>query len=383
MLKSLQSLLSIWRQTAMKQDLLIGIFLLGASVRQSKSTQKSPSNLIHVRLEGEKVIKDSKMDITELGNFLLNFQSTINSFLEVKPNKNKIINKGIKEMTKLYLKGLSPGSVILNMETSPQSSIGGQNYIGKAYSELVGLASKINNNPALARKELASRFINSSDRLRVETRIQQLYTQNYRVGFEVNTGYLYAKQQRYDVIGKWIEEDSAKGIEEIRGIIYRIRMDRPYYFTVITQKGNQVVQCDYNKELEESVIGLIAKPVIVSGIMQRKVRKLELKDLITVKPWSKEEVNSIGNFRLNRPLELDIDYEDEMYCLKSNELNSVGCGYNYHSALKSLEEDIKDNLYVLTELNKDANLSKKERELRDNLFRYINNQDIRGIKWED
>jgi hypothetical protein len=335
-----------------------------------------------IRLDGD-IVKDHKVDVLALGWFLLNFQALIDNFLELQYTKQELEKKSVRQISRLYFKGIDDGSAILGLETSPQMILSQVNSVEKAYTEFLDVTKRINDDPDSARNDLSQKFIHIPDRIRVEQKMYEIFTDKYKIGFKVDGGYLYPKQSMREVIEEWMEEDSRKGTEEIKGAMIRLKLDAPGYFSIISQDNKDIIKCKYKDELLEKIIGLVDKPVIIRGVVKRGVRKLEMKELLDLKPWEFEEVNKIGKFRLKNDLKLKVDYDDDLWCLEASELNSIGTGYNYNDAIKSLEENIIDNLYILTHKFKDIELSKKDKEVKQKLLQYISTKEIEVLNWED
>lgn len=346
----------------------------------SKITNKAKK--FTIRLDGN-IVKEHKVDVIALGWFLLNFQSLIDSFLELQYTKKELKKKSVRQISRLYFKGISEGSAILGLETSPQMVLSQVDSVEKAYNEFLDITKKINDEPDAARTDLSQKFVHIPDRIRVEQKMYEIFTDKYTTGFGSDGKYIYPKQSMRETIEGWVDEDSRKGTEEIKGAMIRLKLDAPGYFSIISQDNKDIIKCKYSNDLLEKIIDLVDKPVIIRGVVKRGVRKLEMKELLDLNPWKFEEVNKIGKFRLKNDLKLKVDYEDDLWCLEALELNSVGSGYSYNDAIKSLEENIIDNVYVLTYKFKDSELSKKDKEVKQKLLQYISSKDIEGLSWED
>ena len=346
----------------------------------SKITNKAKK--FTIRLDGN-IVKEHKVDVIALGWFLLNFQSLIDSFLELQDTKKELKKKSVRQISRLYFKGISEGSAILGLETSPQIVLSQVDSVEKAYNEFLDITKKINNEPDAARTDLSQKFVHIPDRIRVEQKMYEIFTDKYTTGFGSDGKYIYPKQSMRETIEGWVDEDSRKGTEEIKGAMIRLKLDAPGYFSIISQDNKDIIKCKYSNDLLEKIIDLVDKPVIIRGVVKRGVRKLEMKELLDLNPWKFEEVNKIGKFRLKNDLKLKVDYEDDLWCLEALELNSVGSGYSYNDAIKSLEENIIDNVYILTYKFKDSELSKKDKEVKQKLLQYISSKDIEGLSWED
>ena len=346
----------------------------------SKITNKAKK--FTIRLDGN-IVKEHKVDVIALGWFLLNFQSLIDSFLELQYTKKELKKKSVRQISRLYFKGISEGSAILGLETSPQIVLSQVDSVEKAYNEFLDITKKINNEPDAARTDLSQKFVHIPDRIRVEQKMYEIFTDKYTTGFGSDGKYIYPKQSMRETIEGWVDEDSRKGTEEIKGAMIRLKLDAPGYFSIISQDNKDIIKCKYSNDLLEKIIDLVDKPVIIRGVVKRGVRKLEMKELLDLNPWKFEEVNKIGKFRLKNDLKLKVDYEDDLWCLEALELNSVGSGYSYNDAIKSLEENIIDNVYILTYKFKDSELSKKDKEVKQKLLQYISSKDIEGLSWED
>jgi hypothetical protein len=359
------------------EPIFLILFMDGSNSKVNNKIKK-----FTIKLEGS-IVKEHKVDVIALGWFLLNFQSLIDSFLELQYTKKELKKKSIRQISRLYFRGISEGSAILGLETSPQMVLSQVYSVEKAYNEFLDITKKINEDPDMARTDLSQKFINISDRIRVEQKMYEIFTDKYTTGFGSNGKYIYPKQSMRETIEEWVDEDSRKGTEEIKGAMIRLKLDAPGYFSIISQDNKDIIKCKYRNELLEKIIDLVDKPVIIRGVVKRGVRKLEMKELLDLNPWEFEEVNKIGKFKLKNDLKLKVDYDDDLWCLEAIELNSVGSGYSYNDAIKSLEENILDNIYILAHKFKDSELSKKDKEVKQKLLQYISSKDIEGLDWED
>lgn len=329
----------------------------------------SDSNQIKIKLAGS-IIQGHKVDAGELGKFLINFQDLIESFMLIQ-QPNAKFNKKLKDTSKIYLKKITKGSAILNFESSGQINLAGENPVMNAYNEAVSVVQKINTNPIEARKNLNNQFILPNQRLRTEIKLDGIFTDRYEIGLGFDSRFISPKSSMREHISKWISEDSKKGTSEIQGVMTGIETDEPHYLTITTTLG-QKIKCLYEKSIENKVIeNYLKKPITIKGLFVGKVKTIKVKEIIDIKSWAHSQLSEIGKFSFKTPLKVGIDFEDDVWCLKLESLNSSGCGYSYNEALKNLEISIKEKRKAYVEKFKEGELTDKAKILRKNLSEII------------
>ncbi|MCL5105933.1 MAG: hypothetical protein M1331_00850 [Candidatus Marsarchaeota archaeon] len=308
------------------------------------------SNKIKIKLAGN-IVRGHTVNIGELGKFLSNFQDLIESFIFIQqPNAKSA--KNIKRISKIYLKEITEGSAVLNLE-SGQDNLQGKNPVMSAYNEAVSTVKIINNNPIEARANLNNQFILPNLRLKTEIKLDNLFTNKYEIGLWFDGGFIKPKSSMRQHISNWISIDSEIGTPQINGVLTGIETHEPHYFTIMTIAG-QKIKCFYEKSIEDKLIdNYLKKPITIKGIF--------------VGMWPYSQVSAVGKFKFKNPLKLDITFEDDVWCLKLDSLNCSGCGYNYNEALKNLEISIKEKIKAYFEKFKESELTEKAKILRKNI----------------
>lgn len=321
---------------------------------------------IKVKLAG-RIVQDHKVDIGELGKFLTNFQDLIQNFMLVQHPDAKLA-KDIKASSKIYLKRITKGSAILNLESSGQAALLGGNPVIDAYDAAVSMIQDININPVAARIDLNNQFALSNLRLKTEIKLNTMFTNKYEIGFGFDSRFIKPKSSMGAHISKWITEDCKKGTSEIQGVMTGIEIDEPHYLTVTTATG-QKIKCLYDRTNEDKIIDdYLKKPIIIRGIAIGKVKSIKIKDIIDIKNWSSSSISEVGKFKFRNPVKMGVDFEsDDVWCLKIELLNCYGCGYSYKEALKNLELSIEEKIDIYVTKSKESELTDKAKAIRKTL----------------
>jgi hypothetical protein len=316
------------------------------------------SGEIKVKLEGDKV-KDHTVDIEELGKFLLNFQGLMVSY---SPDRNA------KALSQLYLKEIRTGSVELVFQGIQQQNLTElKNVVEDSYNKVLSSVRLINVDPDTARGEIVKDFSDVSNRLKVETRLKAILSSKLVIGLEgPNNEVLKFSPIGKEIVDKWITEDYRIGTRSRKGVIMRIKGDPPEkYFTMITDTGESI-RCFYGDEHEHQVIDYFKKqPISVTGLVGKKVRSSEIREILEIKQWDRVKLDQLGNFVFRESIEITVSFEDDVWCLQSSELNTTGCGNSYEEALKDFKDTFGQvyKLYVVdyknTELEHNAESFRK------------------------
>ncbi len=318
---------------------------------------------ITIKLEGEH-IKDHTIDVEELGHFLINLQGLFTEYSKISIEKSYSI---------LYLKEIREGSVELVLEGTPQYDLEKNNIFEKNYKEIINTIKKINEDPSTARIELSNSFKDVVSRFRVESKLKNVFTNALSVGLSnFEEGYTYLNPERKNIIEEWIEEDYRRGVQSKKGIIVRIKGDTPAkYFTIITDEGDSI-KCYYKDEFENRIIDYFKKqPVKIEGDVGHKMKISEIREIFDIKPWNEVTFEKIGGYTLNYPLSINVTYDDDVWCLQSEEVNTVGCGLSYKEALKDFEKTFKEVVEIYTKEFTKEELDDKAKELRNTLLKIL------------
>ncbi len=333
-------------------------------------------NEIIVKLQGAKII-DGRIEAHSLGNFLLNFQSTVDRIYQRNLSKTKIK----KEMTKMYLKKISPGSAILAFESGSQKTLEPVSNLMKAYNELKHLFQVIDRSPEEGRKELIQSFEDTVSRLRIELGLRSIVEDPFDITLYDGTGSeVKVNKDRLEYVYKWIEEDQKEMPQSIKGVIIRIKGDEPERTFTIMDENGKLVTCAYKEELEGNVISEFKSPVEIYGILKKKPRTPKVKEIIDLKPLSFLVSNEIASLRLNNSVEINVEYDDEIWCLNVPPLNANGCGYTLNRALEDLKESILGAYEIYVKDRREEELSEKAIELRKRLLSLVGDDNYENVQ---
>lgn len=296
------------------------------------------NKLIKVKLDG-KNITPGKMDARSLGLFLISFQSAMDKMID----KKAINFRTLKESSRLFLSKIGSGSVELTFEPSLQTTLDDHQVLAAAYDNFVDLSKEVNENPSEARKNLTERWPDSGDRLKLEMSFRHFMEADYNISFQKFTGETITIDPRKLVyISNWINEDTRIGNKEVRGVLLRIKGDEPQrYFSLKTDDGS-IVKCYYKPELESSVLELFKKPLVAIGSVEKKLKLSNMKDVLELSPWLTDKLFKIDDLQLKNPIEYEISFEDDVWCLGVDVLRVHGCGYTYQEALERLKTNITE-----------------------------------------
>lgn len=322
--------------------------------------------IIKIKLAGS-IVQDHKVDIGELGRFLTNFQDLIESFMLVQHPDVKLA-KDLKASSKIYLKRITKGSAILNLQGSGQKALLGGNPVMEAYGAAVSMVHGININPVAARVDLNNQFVLPNLRLKTEIKLNTMFTGRYEIGFGFDSRFIKPKSSMGSHISKWINEDIKKGTSEIQGVMTGIEVDEPHYLTITTAAG-QKIKCLYDKSEEDKIINdYLKKPITIKGAITGGIKSVRVKEILDIKSWTYSLLSEVGKFRFKNPIKLSVDFEDDdVWCLKIESLNCYGCGYSYKEALKNLEISISEKIEDYVMKFKESELTEKAKVLRKNL----------------
>lgn len=333
-------------------------------------------NEIIVKLQGTKII-DGRIEAYSLGNFLLNFQSIIDRIYQKNLGKTKVQ----KEMTKMYLKKISPGSAILAFESGSQKTLEPISNLMKAYDELKHLFQVIDGSPEEGRKVLIQSYEDTVSRLRIELGLRSIVENPFDITLYDGTGSeVKVNKNRLEYVYKWIEDDQKEMPQSIKGVIIRIKGDEPERtFTIMDENGKHVT-CTYKQELEGNVISEFKSPVEIYGILKKKPKTPKVKEIIDLKPLKSLSTNEIASLRLNNSVKISVEYEDDIWCLNIPPLNANGCGYTLNRALEDLRESILGAYEIYVKDRQEEELSEKAKELRNKLLFLIGDDNYENVQ---
>ncbi len=335
-------------------------------------------NEIVVRLQGTKII-DGRVEAYSLGNFLLNFQSTVDRIYQKNLGKTKIQ----RESTKMYLKSISKGSAILAFESGHQMPLATVSNLRKSYDELKHLFQIIDASPEEGRKELIQSYENIISRLRLELGLKSIVENPFDITlYDGTSNEVKVNKERLNYVYKWIEEDQKEMPKSIKGVIVRIKGDEPERTFTIMDENGRLITCGYKEELEGNVVSEFKSPVEIYGILKRKPKTPRVKEVLDLKPLKSLNTNEIASLKLNNYVEVRVEYDDEIWCLNISQLNANGCGYTLNGALEDLKESILGAYEIYIKDRKEEELSVKSMELRNRLLSLVGEENYENVQKE-
>jgi hypothetical protein len=329
----------------------------------------SESMKIIVKLESNNIIK-GKVDAASLGNFLIYFQMLLDKILFTKIDKKKIIPRDI---SRLYLKEIKEGSLDLIFEPSPQTTIDNVHLLESSYNELINLSEDLTQSPENARIRILKYVEDPKLRLSLEVSLKNLLESDFNISFYKikSESLVRLDSSKIEYIKQWINEDQKTGAIKLKGVIVRIKGDEPERSFTVLDENNKIIKCFYKSDLEKNVVEYFKIPVEISGIAYRKVRGTSIDEILDIKPWKFEETNKLYTLKLKDNVKINIDFEEDIWCLSISELSVNGCGYTYKEALKDLEENIINSFEIYVKKFDENSLSEDAKKLRNNLIKFV------------
>lgn len=136
------------------------------------------------------------------------------------------------------------------------------------------------------------------------------------------------------------------------------------------------IACTFSKEKMDLVKKLIGKPVMVFGDADFDAygNIKEMTDIEKLERFSEFKLHRIlskeEELTLTQPIVVDVDYSDDQWILKNDELNIIGFGETYDESLKEFNEEF---VFVWKEygLAKDNELTYDAQLLKKNLMHHL------------
>lgn len=335
-------------------------------------------NEIVVKLQGAKITEEG-VEAYSLGNFLLDFQSTVARISQMSVGKSK----NTKEITKMYLKSITKGSAILSFGSGIHDTIDHETDLKMAYDDLKRIFQVMDKSPEEGRKELIENHKDTVSRLKLELSLMNIVKSPFEITLydATDTGVKVNKTWLKYVSG-WIDEDQKETPQSIKGVIIRIKGDKPdRTFTILDENG-KLVKCDLNQELEIDVLSKFKLPVEIQGILKKNLKTPKVIEVKGLVPLNSFRTNDIASLRLTKTVEINVEYDDEIWCLSIPQLNANGCGYSLNKALEDLRESILGGYEIYVKDLKEDELSEKALELRRNLLSLLGDNNYENVQEE-
>ena len=132
--------------------------------------------------------------------------------------------------------------------------------------------------------------------------------------------------------------------------------------------------------MEKDVMNLFKNPVIVRGILNKRVRLKEMEIVKEVRPFTSLHPDGLGEFSFLQPLTVQVSYhdQDDQWCLEHSGLTLSGFGASRDDALISLKESLESLIIGLVTF-KDDSLSEMSREIKTALKKSISLDQMDGM----
>lgn len=332
---------------------------------------------IKIKLDGQSV-KNHTIDVEDLGNFLVDFQSLISKFSHTMQAHKKGTKEVIKAESRLYLKDVGKGSLDLMLTESPQETLDQRSHAVETYREIVHITEFINNDPTRARQTIVNKFNEPKKRLEVEQKLKSIFgNKRLKIGLRkdqetVNEEkFVFLNTKRVEEIDRWLKQDYIQSTETIKGIIERLKGDGDKKYFTIKTYDNKIATCYYNPDIEGILKDYFKKPIEVRGIVGHKVRGFTIDKIDNLQSWKETKLDRLGDIKFVKPLEFNIDFEEGSWFIESKDFDVRGCGKTYKTALNDLEESLNDAIFIYVKKAKSEDMTNKAIELREKLIKLI------------
>ncbi len=119
------------------------------------------------------------------------------------------------------------------------------------------------------------------------------------------------------------------------------------------------IKCQYTKELHETVLKYLTKPVIVEGLLTTTAGQTrKAPKVFSIKPLEKISISRIiterGELKLKDTIDVNVSFKEDMWVFKYPELNLIACGDTYNITIETFQEDFMELFehYALGDPNK-------------------------------
>ncbi|KUK18643.1 hypothetical protein [Thermococcus sibiricus] len=329
---------------------------------------------IWIRLDGRKIVKDHKVDAHTFGKLLIQIQKQVNIIAEARYGKT------IKPKFRLFLAEIQEGSVEATLEFSGSPTLTElQNWVAETHHQVYQAIQEEDE------KTLDKTIIESlKDPLygyRLLTSIEDVIppTENYFIGISKDPSekIIRLKSKQREFVRKMKNKYQQKATVEFIGIITDLHGKDPRYFVIDTTTGERI-KVYIPPELEPQIKEYYKTvPVKIKGLMAKKARSREMKELKEVLPQKEIPLDKIGKFLLKEPIliEMEYDMEGNLWILKHKTLSIEGYGKTYKEALKDLEDSL-EGLIVGFLAFKDEQLAESAKRIKKELSKYLDLNDF-------
>lgn len=337
----------------------------------------SPPTKIWLKVNGG-IVKDGQIEVNHYAIFLQNLQKLVNCLREVKyPDVSETYFK-------LYSGKVYKSSHLTSIGTINQSNLDNDPICNEINDDIAKLIRCLIEGDIEFVTALSESIEDPGEKIKFLKSFRNLLSKK---DYNVSLGFLPKRPKNYiripsdkeSFVDSLIKEYTSQASFETYGVITRHKGDEPRNFVITTTNGEKIV-CHYSEEMESYVHDHWKDPIFIKGIMSKSIRKKVMDEIIDIQPFKKLSKTVLGEFKLIRPIDIEISYnKSENFWKLSNDCISV---YGRGKTLENAEESFSnafERLVVGTLAFKEEKLSKKSKEIKKILESYLNFEDYRDI----
>jgi len=337
----------------------------------------NPPTRIWLKINGG-IVKDGQIEITRYAIFLQNLQKLVNCLREVK------YPEADEAYFKLYSGKVYKSSHLTSISTINQTNLDNDPLCNEINEDISKLIRCLIEGDAEFISALSESIEDPGEKIKVLKTLKNLLSKKE---YKISVGFLPERPKSYIRIpsGKekfvdgLIKEYTSQASFETYGVITRHKGDEPRNFVITTTKGEKIV-CHYSEEMESYVHDHWKDPIFIKGIMSKSIRKNVMDEIIDIQPFKNLSKITIGDFKLIRPINIEVSYDKSVnvWKLSNDSISVYGRGKKFESAEESFSNAF-ERLVVGTLAFKEAKLSKKSKEIKRVLESYLNFEDYNDI----
>ena len=330
---------------------------------------ENPPTKIWFKVNGG-IVKDGKIEITHYAIFLQNLQKLVNCLREVKYPK---VNENY---FKLYSGKVYKGSHLTSISTIHQSNFNDDPVFNEVNSDIEKLIRCLIEGDQEFIAALSESIEDPGEKLKFLKSFKNILSKK---GYNISVGFLPEKPKtfiripsdRENFVEDLIKEYTSQASVEAYGVITRHKGDEPRNFVVITTTGEKIT-CHYSEEMESYVHAHWKDPIFIKGIVSKNIRKNEMDEIISIQPFKKISKDSIGDFQLLRPLDIEVSYDksENIWKLSNNSILVFGKGKTLEKAESAFSNAFERLIIGILAFN-DRKISGRSKEIREFLNSYI------------
>lgn len=215
--------------------------------------------------------------------------------LIVKKPINQRQRKLFNKLTDLKVTKVQYGSLILELETPPEPDLAPfldlesnpfTLQVIQLQKQILQVIEHPDNKEALLRFSLLIPDVNQQ--IEILRELKRLWPTTdeyiYRVSNQIEARFeKILRPSKHERIDTWLESRLLEISEQVIGALTRIRMDKPSRF-YIKDSANSGVSADLTKDIEDTVLDNINKPVMLRGIIEAKKGRRKCKEILSLEP---------------------------------------------------------------------------------------------------